>query len=214
MTEGEVSALVVDRERLNVGLVVGRARGGVAVMTDCGIPAKNGLEDLLVTKDIRDKPNTPVGIEVIPLLLREVLAGHYSGGLLSAMLKRMQAVVRHDGGIRLAVDTEDSAVTAGFAFVMIEGIHVPRYEKNGGQTRLEPAFTNRRSNEPTNQQETEPASLRRRFCPDRPYLLNEALALLSGHRVRREESYDCCICAVDEESAVLELINKRLPLFL
>jgi hypothetical protein len=132
MAEGEVAPFVVDGERLDVGLVVGRTGGGVPVVANGGISPKDGFEDLFITEDIGHKTDPAERIEVDSFLVGKVLAGHNAGGFLSAVLEGVKTVVGHNGGFRMAVDSENPAMAARFSFLLVEEVHVTSYEKNEG----------------------------------------------------------------------------------
>ena len=131
MRHGQVALAVVDNERLDVGDIVRGARRRVAVVSDRCIAAQLILQEALIAEHLRDQPGSPVEVEAKALLVTDELAGNDPRGFLSAMLKRVQAVVGLHGGKRVAVDPEDPAVAAGLPFRLSENSHICNVRKKG-----------------------------------------------------------------------------------
>jgi hypothetical protein len=89
------------------------AGGRIAGMSDRGGSAQPP-DNVAVREDVADQAQPAMGVELSPV------EGDDAGGLLAAMLQRMQPQ-RHMGrGIDMAVDTEDRAFLA--QMVVVEGI--------------------------------------------------------------------------------------------
>src|SRR5260370_23190231 len=109
---GEV-AVVADREpagiefgeqRLNVAQH--RSAGGrVAHMAD-RYAARQAIDDLAARERVADEAEPALGMEPAAVIADD------AGGLLAAVLERMQAERRDCGGVRMAVDAEHAAFLA------------------------------------------------------------------------------------------------------
>ena len=109
VADGDLAAGAIHDERLGV-LDGGTARGRVADVAK-GKVAGQGAEDVLV-EHLRNEAHALVGAQVNAVGRRD------AGAFLAAMLERVQAVIRQFGGIRVAVDAEQTAVMSRLSVVV------------------------------------------------------------------------------------------------
>jgi hypothetical protein len=95
----------------------GFAGGGVADVADRG-GAGQAVDHFASGKIVADEAHAALGVEAL------AVEGNDAGGLLAAVLERVQAQRRDRGGVRVAKDTEHAAFFAEPIGIRIENVEV------------------------------------------------------------------------------------------
>ena len=104
VADGEAAALDLGEQRLHVAQN-GLAGGGVADVADRRVSGEL-LDDVGVGEGVADQAETPLGVETA------AIEGDDAGGLLAAVLQRVQAERGDGGGVGVAEDAEYAAFLA------------------------------------------------------------------------------------------------------
>ena len=116
VADGEAAAVEFGEQRLHVAQD-GLAGGRIAHMAD-GRHAGQAVDHLVAGESVADEPHSPLGMEAL------AVEGDDAGGLLAAMLERMQAKRSDRGGVRMTEHAEDAALLAQPVAIKIKGVGV------------------------------------------------------------------------------------------
>ena len=104
MADGEAAAVELGEQRLHVAQD-GFAGGGIADMADGG-GAGQAVDHLAAGEVVADEAHAALGVEAL------AVEGDDAGGLLAAVLQRVQAERGDGGGVGMAEDAEHAAFLA------------------------------------------------------------------------------------------------------